>query len=119
MSILLYKNSDSHQQQSKIIFLLKCISCTNYLNLYSYIFFVLRSLRQFFKSGIYNLTCPFEKLLFISVNFIGILIFFLVKLLYFLKTNMVTKEYYTTFSDQNLSYENTAKKFCILLILFV
>ena len=30
----IYKNSDSHQQQSKIIFLLKCISCTNYLSLF-------------------------------------------------------------------------------------
>ena len=78
----IYKNSDSHQQQSKIIFLLKCISCTNYLSL---LFFVLRLFRQFLRSGMHNLTCPLEKLLFISANFIGILIIFLSKTTAFFK----------------------------------
>ena len=68
-----------------------------FIQIYIFPFFVLRLLRQFFKSDIYNLTCTSEKLLFISVNFIGVLIIFLVKLLSFTKTNMVTKEYYTTF----------------------
>ena len=68
-----------------------------FIQIYIFPFFVLRLLRQFFKSGICNLTCTSEKLLFISVIFIGVLIIFLVKLLSFAKTNMVAKEYYTTF----------------------